>query len=86
METPRARTLTWTALALAAFAANSLLCRRALGHTALDAASFSTIRLASGAAVLVAIAQSRGRGASGLRGSWGSASLLFLYAVPFSFA
>jgi len=86
MERPNARTVTWTALALTAFAANSLLCRRALGHTALDAASFSTIRLAAGAAVLWAIVQSRGRVAAGARGSWGSAALLFLYAVPFSFA
>jgi drug/metabolite transporter (DMT)-like permease len=86
MERPDARTVTWTALALTAFAANSLLCRRALGHTSLDAASFSTIRLASGAAVLWAIARSRGRGSAEARGSWAAATLLFLYAVPFSFA
>jgi len=86
MERLTARTLTWTALALTAFAANSLLCRRALGHTALDAASFSTIRLAAGAVVLWAIARSKGTVAGSARGSWGSATLLFLYAVPFSFA
>lgn len=86
MQKLQARTLTWTALALTAFAANSLLCRRALGHTTLDAASFSTIRLVSGAAVLWAIARARNRVAAGTSGSWGSAALLFLYAVPFSFA
>jgi drug/metabolite transporter (DMT)-like permease len=86
METTRARTVLLTGLALAAFAANSLLCRAALGRAAIDPASFSTIRLASGAATLVLIALSRRRGATGVAGSWGSAALLFLYAVPFSFA
>ena len=86
MDSRQARTVTFTALALTAFAANSLLCRRALGHTSLDAVSFSTIRLASGAAVLLMMARSRGAGAGRAGGSWGSASLLFLYAVPFSLA
>ena len=82
----RTRTLLCTAFALVAFAANSLLCRQALGHTAIDAASFSTIRLASGAAALLVITWGRGRRPIGLRGTWRSAALLFLYAVPFSFA
>ena len=69
-----------------AFAANSLLCRQALGKTAIDAASFSTIRLISGAAALLLIAMTIRRGSSRLRGTWGSATMLFLYAVPFSFA
>jgi drug/metabolite transporter (DMT)-like permease len=86
METTRARTVIATASALTAFAANSLLCRGALGHAALDPASFSTIRLASGAVTLVLITLSTGRSSMALRGSWGSAALLFLYAVPFSFA
>ncbi len=38
-----------TALALLAFAGNSLLCRAALAHTRIDAASFTTVRLVSGA-------------------------------------
>lgn len=46
------RACTLTALAMIAFAANSLLCRAALKHTAIDAASFTTIRLFSGALVL----------------------------------
>ena len=48
-----ARTLLCTSLALAAFAANSVLCRMALGQEAIDAASFTTIRLASGAGMLL---------------------------------
>ena len=80
------RTVAFTGLALTAFAANSLLCRGALGRSAIDAASFSTIRLFSGAAALLAIAlATRPRGAA-LSGSWLSAGLLFLYAVPFSYA
>ena len=82
----RTRMILYTASALVAFAANSLLCRQALGHTAIDAASFSTIRLASGAAALLAITMASRRGPVGARGSWRSATLLFLYAIPFSFA
>jgi drug/metabolite transporter (DMT)-like permease len=82
----RARTVAATSFALIAFASNSLLCRQALGRAAIDAASFSTIRLVSGAAALVLIARSLRRGAGDIGGSWISAALLFLYAVPFSFA
>lgn len=41
-----------TSLAMIAFAGNSLLCRAALKHTSIDAASFTAIRLISGAIVL----------------------------------
>lgn len=82
----RTRTVLFTVSALVAFAANSLLCRQALGHAAIDAASFSTIRLASGAAVLLLITRATRRGSMAMRGTWGSAALLSLYAVPFSFA
>ena len=74
-----------TALAMTAFAGNSLLCRVALGSTAIDAASFTAIRLLSGAIVLGAIARSRAAGAAGA-GSWPSALALFVYAAGFSFA
>ena len=47
-----ARIIALTLLAMIAFAGNSLLCRAALKHTAIDAASFTTIRLISGAIVL----------------------------------
>ncbi|CUW40604.1 putative membrane protein; putative DMT domain [Magnetospirillum sp. XM-1] len=82
MVTPR----TWglTAITMVAFAANSLLCREALRHTAIDPASFTLIRIASGALVLALLARMRQGGASG--GNWGSALALVGYAVAFSFA
>ena len=80
------RTIIFTTLAMVAFAANSILCRLALGDGMIDAAAFSAIRLISGAIALVLITTSTGRPWFRGRGSWASASLLFLYAVPFSFA
>ena len=80
-----ARTASLTLAALCAFAANSILCRLALGTGAIDAASYATVRLASGAALLALLAASRA-GAAGGRGSWGSAAALAAYAIPFSFA
>lgn len=81
-----ARTLALTTLALTAFAGNSLLCRLALKHTAIDAASFTTIRLVSGALVLwLLVRTGRSAQASGA-GSWPSALALFAYAAGFSFA
>jgi len=68
-----------------AFAGNSLLCRTALAHTTIDAASFTTLRLASGALVLWGLVQLTRRRESG-RGSWPSALALFAYAAAFSFA
>jgi drug/metabolite transporter (DMT)-like permease len=74
-----------TVLALLCFAANSLLCRRALAGAQIDAASFTAIRLLSGAVVLAALAGLRGGGVR-RAGSWGSALALVAYAAPFSFA
>ena len=74
-----------TALAMAAFAGNSLLCRLALKETGIDAASFTAIRLVSGALVLWAVARST-RGAQAGQGNWLSALALFSYAACFSFA
>lgn len=82
----QAGTIACTALALVAFAANSILCRRALGAGAIDAATFSTLRLASGAAALLLFSALRRSAGAPAGGSWTSAALLFLYAVPFSFA
>ena len=80
------RTLAYTVLALIAFAANSLLCRLALRQPHIDPATFSTIRLASGAATLLLITTAT-RGADWRRSaSWRSAAVLALYAVPFAFA
>lgn len=81
----RLRTSLFTIFALLAFAANSLLCRSALGQHTIDAASFTTIRLLSGAVTLWVIARvvTRTPREPG-QGSWGSAVALFVYAVGFS--
>jgi drug/metabolite transporter (DMT)-like permease len=80
------RTLLFTAVAMLAFAGNSLLCRLALKHTAIDPATFTTIRLLSGAIALWLIVQLRRDPAATGRGSWGSALALVAYAACFSFA
>lgn len=72
--------------ALVAFAANSVLARLALRGGAIDAASYTSIRLVSGAVVLSLLIWRRNPGSFRLAGSWASAALLFLYAAPFSFA
>jgi len=82
---PLMRLLPLVGLALLAFAGNSLLCRAALQHTSIDAASFTTIRLIAGALTLWLLVQLTRRGATG-RGSWSSALALFAYAAAFSFA
>lgn len=74
-----------TSLALVAFAGNSLLCRVALKHTSIDPASFTTIRLVSGAATLWLVTQVRARGQLG-GGNWASAGALLAYAAGFSWA
>ena len=74
-----------TTLAMLAFAANSLLCRVALRDTAIDAASFTSIRLASGALVLALLLRARGQRPTAA-GSWPMAAMLFAYAAFFSFA
>jgi drug/metabolite transporter (DMT)-like permease len=80
-------TIVLTLLALTAFAANSLLTRLALGQGHIDPASFTTIRLASGAVMLVGLAAARARSLSPLRGAQPLAAVaLFAYAAPFTFA
>lgn len=81
----RGRTIALTVLALAAFAGNSLLCRLALDGTGTDPASFTAIRLLSGALVLALLVHRPGR--SVLRhGDAVSALALFAYAACFSWA
>ena len=46
-----------TMVTMVAFAANSILCRLALGEATIDAASFTTLRLASGAIMLLAVSR-----------------------------
>jgi drug/metabolite transporter (DMT)-like permease len=79
------RTLLLTAAAMVAFAGNSLLCRAALRGDAIDAASFTAIRLATGAAVLVAIVAARKSSMRGA-GTWTSMVALAGYATAFSYA
>jgi drug/metabolite transporter (DMT)-like permease len=68
-----------------AFASNSLLCRAALKHTSIDAATFTLVRIFSGAAVLWIIIKMR-KVASKESGNWWSGLALFVYAAAFSFA
>jgi len=92
----------FTGLALIAFAANSVLARSALGTGAIDAGSFTVIRLASGAVFLFIIVglgsvrlsnvrlgnaePGNNRPAGKQSGSWMASFMLFTYAITFSFA
>ncbi len=84
-RTGAARSALLAAGALVCFAANSLLCRAALGRGLADPGTFTAVRLASGAAALALLlgATRRVRPAGG---SWGSALALFVYAAAFSLA
>jgi drug/metabolite transporter (DMT)-like permease len=79
--------IVYTGFALVAFAFNSILCRMALGSGEADAASFTAVRLASGAMMLALIAASTGKTKKAMKsGHWAAAFFLFLYAIAFSFA
>lgn len=84
-QRPSARVVALTAAAMIAFAANSILCRMALAHGAIDPASFTLVRLASGVLMLWAILGCR-RSPGPVLGSWPGAVALFAYAAAFSFA
>jgi drug/metabolite transporter (DMT)-like permease len=86
MSAPAGRTVALTALALVAFAGNSILCRMALGAHLIDPAGFTTVRLGAGAATLWLVAAGRDGGVPRLAGRWDSAAALFLYAAAFSLA
>ncbi|MEP6671264.1 MAG: DMT family transporter [Chthoniobacter sp.] len=82
---PQFRLVLLTSITMIAFAGNSLLCRLALQHTTIDAATFTTVRLLSGALTLfVVTALHRHDRPNG--GNWLSALALFVYAAAFSFA
>ncbi|WP_255555397.1 DMT family transporter [Enterovibrio paralichthyis] len=77
------------------FAANSVLCRMALTETDIDPASFTSIRLLSGAAMLYALVCFIPRKKDPEENChllhrpmehWLAAAMLFLYAAAFSFA
>ena len=58
----------------------------ALGQETIDAASFSTIRIIAGAICLWLITFVMRRGSVWTHGSWLSAAILFVYAIPFAYA
>jgi len=84
------RLVSLTVLTMIAFAGNSVLCRFALKDTPIDAASFTSIRLASGALVLWALTFFLSKDSklenNWSRTNWISAFMLFSYAAGFSFA
>jgi len=96
------KTILLTLLALVAFAANSVLCRLALGDGNIDAVSFTVLRLLSGIIMLMLILNLKiypnsnsnpnfnsnkgSKQQTSAKGSWFSAVMLFLYAITFSFA
>lgn len=84
----RATTVLLTVVALLAFAGNSILCRLALGASSIDAASYTAVRLISGALALWLIEAMRGNFTriSGSGKSWWSGALLFVYAIAFAYA
>jgi drug/metabolite transporter (DMT)-like permease len=71
---------------MVAFAANSLLCRLALGEGLIDAASFTTVRMVSGALTLVLFVLPRWRKSGRAPANWRSVTPLFAYMACFSFA
>jgi drug/metabolite transporter (DMT)-like permease len=77
-----------TAIAMLAFAANSVLARLALGGHEMDALAYTGVRLAAGAIALLVLLLVRRRKIEGLgiQGSWPAAGALFGYAVAFSAA
>ncbi|UHQ55448.1 MULTISPECIES: DMT family transporter [Microbulbifer] len=88
---PSLRILLLTTLAMIAFAGNSILCRLALKETSIDPASFTSLRLLSGAVILWLVSLHKPVIENGDRkhwqhGNWISAVALFAYAAGFSFA
>lgn len=75
------------AFALVPLAANSILCRLALTVPDIDPASFTSVRLLSGALMLWLLLKLPAAGRPrAVAGSWTAAAMLFLYAVCFSYA
>ncbi len=76
-----------TVFALVAFAANSVLCRFALGDNLIDASSFTSVRLISGAIILLLTAlMQKKKLRFKVNKNLFPSFFLFLYAVTFSFA
>lgn len=79
-------TMLLTAIAMLAFAANSLLCRLALGAELIDAASFTGVRVLSGAVMLGIIILPRYRLHGRPKADWRAVATLFAYMIFFSIA
>lgn len=86
----RIKTIGYTITALTAFAANSVLCRMALKDNAIDASSFTVIRLLSGVVMFIILLSFKSQSPNEPNGkqskTWISALMLFIYAISFSFA
>jgi drug/metabolite transporter (DMT)-like permease len=80
------QTTVLTAVAMLAFAANSLLCRLALLRGEIDPVSFAGIRLVSGAIMLAVIVRFRSERSAPGHADWLAAAMLFVYVAFFSFA
>jgi len=80
------KTTLLTMVAMFAFAANSILCRMALGQGMIDAATFTTVRVCAGALMLSLILAPRWLRAGRAPGNWRAAAMLFAYMACFSFA
>lgn len=88
---PALKTALLTAIAMLAFAANSVLARLALSDASVDPLAYTGIRLVSGALMLAGIVGWRSRAVGAARrwrigGTWAGAFSLGLYAVAFSIA
>lgn len=77
-----------TTVTLAAFAANSILCRLALGANLIDPVWFTAVRLVSGAVVLAVVSRllPESQPPKSKGGDWTSGFALFAYAIAFSLA
>jgi len=93
-STPGAAAIALTAVAMVAFAGNSLLCRLALAPHAIDPTTFALVRVAAGAVVLMLLVRRPRASAPGgapsraasRAASWPSALSLAVYAVAFALA
>jgi drug/metabolite transporter (DMT)-like permease len=83
----RARLVALVAFAMTAFAMNSVLCRLALGTGAIDAVTFTAVRLGSGAVCLaLLVGLPRGWARRARRPDVAAAAMLLVYALAFSLA
>ena len=81
----RLRIILITFLSLVAFAANSIITRFALDKTSIDEASFTLLRIVSGAAFLWLFLLYKKNPKPYKSGSWLAAFALFIYAVSFTY-